>query len=47
MTTLDAAGVSLYVVGYGRVSLHTTPTLTMLRAIAEYEEEHAEDDIIF
>lgn len=45
MATLDDAGVPLYVVGQGRVNLPTTPALGIMRAIAEYEAEQAEDDI--
>lgn len=45
MATLDDAGVPLYVVGQGRVSLPTRPALGIMLAIAEYEAEHAEDDI--
>ncbi|MBF9336925.1 recombinase family protein [Microbacterium lacticum] len=47
METLDDADVPLYVVGQGRVNLPTTPTLGIMRAIAEYEAEHAGDDITY
>lgn len=42
---MDDAGVPLYVVGQGRVSLPTRPALGIVRVIAEYQAEHAEDDI--
>ena len=45
LAPLDDAGMPLYVVGQGRVSLPTTPALGIMRAIAAYEAEHAEDDI--
>jgi len=46
METLDDADVPLYVVGQGRVN-PTTPALGIMRAIAEYEAEQAEDDITY
>lgn len=42
MTTLDEAGVPLYVEGHGQVNLPTTPALGTMLAIAEYESEGAE-----
>jgi DNA invertase Pin-like site-specific DNA recombinase len=45
METLNEADVPLYIVGQGRVNLPTTPELGIMRALAEYEAEHAEDDI--
>ena len=47
METLDDADVPLYFVGQGRVTLPTTPALGIMRAIAEYEAEHTEDDITY
>lgn len=37
MATMDDAGVPLYIVGQGRVSLPMRPALGIMRAIAEYE----------
>ncbi|MFT3889033.1 MAG: recombinase family protein [Arachnia sp.] len=42
--TLDEAGVPLYVVGEGRVTIPQRPALGIMRAIAEFEAEHAEEE---
>ncbi|UWF78379.1 MULTISPECIES: recombinase family protein [Microbacterium] len=45
MKTLNEVDVRLYIVGHGQVNLPTTPEFGIMRALAEYEAEHVEDDI--
>lgn len=44
METLDEAGVPLFVVGEGRVTIPQRPVLGIMRAIAEFEAEQAEEE---
>jgi DNA invertase Pin-like site-specific DNA recombinase len=44
MEMLDDAGVPLYVVGEGRVTIPQRPALDIMRAIAEFEAEQAEEE---
>lgn len=44
METLDEAGVPLYVVGEGRVTIPQRPVLGIMRAITDFEAEQAEEE---
>ena len=44
METLDEAGLPLYVVGEGGVTIPQRPVPGIMRAIAEFEAEQAEEE---
>ena len=43
MAALNDAGVTVYVVGHGEARASESPVLGIMRAIADYEDEHADD----